>query len=105
MSPSATIHILGSGTPIPTTDRFGTSFAIKTENDLLMIDCGPSATWKLAKAGLNPCDVKALFLTHHHFDHNVDTPCLLLTRWNQSVGMLPADLLDPSMSTDFSSRF
>ncbi|WVW81141.1 hypothetical protein I302_103132 [Kwoniella bestiolae CBS 10118] len=50
-----------------------------------MIDCGPSATWKLSKAGLNPKDVNTLYLTHHHFDHNVDTPCFLLTRWDQNA--------------------
>src|SRR5699024_670192 len=30
-----------------------------------------------------------LFLTHHHFDHSVDLPCLLLTRWDQSIGAEP----------------
>ena len=88
-----TVHVLGSGCPTPTPDRFGTSFAIKTQNDLVMVDCGPSATWKLAKAGLNPRDVNSLFLTHHHFDHNVDMPCFLLTRWDQRVGILLLSLV------------
>jgi len=26
------------------------------------------------------------FFTHHHFDHDVDYPCFLLCRWDQSIG-------------------
>ena len=50
----ATIHILGAGTPTPTPDRFGSSFALEIDGDLIMIDCGPSATHKLVKAGYGP---------------------------------------------------
>ncbi|HEX9890306.1 MAG TPA: MBL fold metallo-hydrolase, partial [Nitriliruptorales bacterium] len=31
-------------------------------------------------------DVDHLFFTHHHFDHDADYPCFLLTRWDQSIG-------------------
>ena len=51
-----------------------------------MFDCGPAATHKLVKAGLLPTQVGYLFFTHHHFDHDVDYPCFLLTRWDQSTG-------------------
>jgi ribonuclease BN (tRNA processing enzyme) len=33
-----------------------------------------------------PTQVDYLFFTHHHFDHDVDYPCFLLTCWDQSVG-------------------
>lgn len=84
-SPTASIYILGSGCPTPTPDRYGTAFAVKTESDLILVDCGPATTWKIAKAGLNPRDFSTLLLSHHHFDHNVDTPCFILTRWDQNV--------------------
>jgi ribonuclease Z len=51
-----------------------------------MVDCGPAATHKLVKAGLWPTDVDYLFFTHHHFDHDIDFPCFLLCRWDQSSG-------------------
>ena len=50
-----------------------------------MFDCGPAATYKLAKAGLNPLQIEYLFFTHHHFDHNGDYACFLLCRWDQSI--------------------
>jgi ribonuclease Z len=51
-----------------------------------MFDCGPAATHKLVKAGLFPTQIDYLFFTHHHFDHDVDYPCFLLCRWDQSIG-------------------
>jgi ribonuclease BN (tRNA processing enzyme) len=82
----ARVHILGAGTPTPTPDRFGSAFAVEVGGEHLMFDCGPAATWKLVKAGLRPTQIDYLFFTHHHFDHDVDYPCFLLCRWDQSVG-------------------
>lgn len=39
--------------------------------------------------GLDPKQVHDVFLTHHHFDHNVDLPCFILSRWDQSIGDEP----------------
>jgi ribonuclease BN (tRNA processing enzyme) len=58
--------------------------------DYLMFDCGPAATHKLVKMGLSPTQIDYLFLSHHHYDHSVDYPCFLLTRWNLSIGQEPS---------------
>lgn len=80
------VHVLSSGTPTPTAERFGSAYVVETDGDLVMFDCGPAATHKLVKAGLWPTDVNHVFFTHHHFDHDVDFPCFLLCRWDQSIG-------------------
>jgi ribonuclease Z len=82
----AKIYLLGTGTPTPTPDRFGSSHVIQVAGEHLMFDCGPAATHKLVKAGLWPTQIDYLFFSHHHFDHDVDYPCFLLCRWDQSVG-------------------
>ena len=82
----ARIHVLGAGTPTPTPDRFGSSFVVEVAGEQLMVDCGPATTHKLVKAGLWPTNIDYLFFTHHHFDHDVDYPCFLLCRWDQSIG-------------------
>jgi ribonuclease Z len=82
----ATIHVLGAGTPTPTPTRFGSSYVVRTGDEQIMVDCGPAATHKLVKAGLWPTEIDYLFFTHHHFDHDVDYPCFLLCRWDQSIG-------------------
>ena len=82
----ARVFVLGAGTPTPTPDRYGSSFVLQLGDEHIMFDCGPAATHKLVKAGLLPTQVGYLFFTHHHFDHDVDYPCFLLTRWDQSTG-------------------
>jgi len=82
----ARVFILGAGTPTPTAHRFGSSHVLQLGNEYIMFDCGPATTYKLVKAGLFPTQIDYLFFTHHHFDHDVDYPCFLLTRWDQSSG-------------------
>jgi ribonuclease BN (tRNA processing enzyme) len=82
----AKIHILGAGTPTPTPTRFGTAFVVEVAGEQVMVDCGPATTYKLVKAGLWPTEIDYIFFTHHHFDHDVDYPCFLLCRWDQSIG-------------------
>jgi ribonuclease Z len=82
----AQVFVLGAGTPTPTPARWGSAFAVAVAGDYLMFDCGPAATHKLVKAGILPTRVDYLFFTHHHFDHDVDYPCFLLSRWDQSIG-------------------
>lgn len=80
------IHILGCGTPVANGDRHGSSYVVQRGDDYIMFDCGPSTTTKLAKMGIRPSWIDHLIFTHHHFDHNVDYPCFLLTRWEESIG-------------------
>jgi ribonuclease BN (tRNA processing enzyme) len=80
------LFLVGAGTPVPTSARFGTCQVLVVADDHLMFDCGPAATHKLVKMGLSPIQIDHLFLSHHHYDHNVDYACFLLTRWNLSIG-------------------
>ncbi|MFQ5874524.1 MAG: MBL fold metallo-hydrolase [Dehalococcoidia bacterium] len=80
------VTVLGAGTPTPTPARFGSSYVAQVGDEQIMVDCGPAATHKLVKAGFWPTSIDYLFFTHHHFDHDVDYPCFLLCRWDQSIG-------------------
>ncbi len=80
------IYFLGTGTPTPNPQKFGTSEVLKIDDDYLMFDCGPATTHKLVKAGLSPTQINYLFFTHYHYDHNADYPCFLLCRWNLGHG-------------------
>lgn len=86
MSETYALYLLGSGTPTPTRARFGTAYVLQIGQEFLLFDCGPATTHKLVGSGLWPTQIDYLFLTHHHFDHNVDLPCFLLCRWDQSTG-------------------
>jgi ribonuclease BN (tRNA processing enzyme) len=54
-------------------------------DEYLMFDCGPAATYKMVRMGITPMQIDHLFFTHHHFDHDVDYPCFLLTRWDSGA--------------------
>ncbi len=80
------LHVIGSGCPDPRAERFGSAFVLGTNDERILVDCGPGTTYKVARMGLHPLQVGHLFLTHHHSDHNADVPCFLLTWWDQSAG-------------------
>ena len=48
----AKVFILGAGTPTPTPHRRGSAFAVEVGGEILMVDCGPAATFKLVKMGI-----------------------------------------------------
>ena len=80
------LHVLGSGTPQPNKERWGSGFIVESENELLMFDCGPASTYKMIQMDIDPRKVTSLFFTHHHSDHDLDYPTFLLTRWETSLG-------------------
>lgn len=77
------LTIIGAGTPTPGAERFGSAYVVVVGAQRLLFDCGPATTHKLARAGINVQDIHHVFFTHHHFDHNADYPCFLLSRWDQ----------------------
>ena len=80
------LNILCSGNPYPWPWGYGSSYVLQVGEERLMFDCGPAATDKMVKMGMMPYDIDHLFFTHHHFDHDVDYPCFLLTRWDSGSG-------------------
>lgn len=83
------LHVLGSGCPQPTRDRYGSAFLLEVGPDTVMFDCGPGTTYKMGLMGIPTTTVHHLFLTHLHFDHNGGVPSFALTRWDQDPGTAP----------------
>ena len=78
------VTLLGTGTPIPVSDRFGPSTLVEAGDQKLLIDAGRGATIRLHQLGVPIGRLDALFLTHYHSDHTVGIPDLWLTGWLQS---------------------
>lgn len=76
-----TVTITGSGCPIPDPDRAGPGVLVRFGAVSLQFDVGRSTVQRLAAAGVRPGELTAVFLTHHHSDHMVGLPDLVLTRW------------------------
>ncbi|NUL45794.1 MBL fold metallo-hydrolase [Cellulosimicrobium funkei] len=78
---STTVTLTGTGAPRPVPGRAGAGTLIQHAGEAVQIDAGRSTVLRLAEAGVQPNEVSALFLTHHHSDHVVDVPDLLISRW------------------------
>lgn len=58
----------------PSKQRLRASIAIKDGKKWVLIDCGPDFRQQLTREGLTTKDVKAIFITHGHFDHVTGLP-------------------------------
>jgi ribonuclease BN (tRNA processing enzyme) len=99
------LHVLGSGTPQPNKERWGSGFIVELKDELLMFDCGPASTYKMIQMDLDPRKVGSLFFTHHHSDHDLDYPTFLLTRWETSIGQeLELEIFGPPPTVKFTEK-
>jgi ribonuclease BN (tRNA processing enzyme) len=98
------IHLLGSGMPMADAHRHGSSYVVELGDRYIMFDCGPATTHKLVRAGIRPTSVDHLFFTHHHFDHNVDYPCFLLTRWDEVTAERELQVFGPTLTEQLTHR-
>ena len=82
-SPSGviTVTLLGTGTPFPNAERFGSAILVQAGGEKLLFDCGRGAVIRLSQAGTPANEIDALFFTHLHSDHTVGMLDLWLTGW------------------------
>jgi ribonuclease BN (tRNA processing enzyme) len=82
-TPAATrLILLGTGGgPRPKVDNSASAQAIIVDGVLYVVDCGDGVARQLVLAGLSLPNLRHVFITHHHSDHNADYGNLLLLSW------------------------
>jgi ribonuclease Z len=75
------VTLLGTGTPFPSAERFGSAILVEVAGKRLLFDCGRGVVIRLTQVGTSPKDMDGLFLTHLHSDHVVGIPDLWLSGW------------------------
>ncbi|HVG17499.1 MAG TPA: ribonuclease Z [Blastocatellia bacterium] len=60
---------LGTSSGKPTLKRNVSALAVAREGEWLLFDCGEGTQTQIARAGLNPSRLSAIFITHLHGDH------------------------------------
>jgi len=83
------VLLLGTGTPAPSLRRQSSGYLFDTGRDVIVIDHGPGAHHRLLEAGYKATDVTHLFFTHYHYDHVMDYPRMVLTRWDHGDRQTP----------------
>ena len=72
------VTFVGTGSAMPPRERGNTTFTVRTENLLFLADAGPSVFGDLQRAGIEPSQIDAIFLSHGHADHILGFPQLAL---------------------------
>jgi ribonuclease BN (tRNA processing enzyme) len=83
------ITLLGTGNPAPSLKRMGPGYMVSVAGDVILFDHGPGSHHRLLETGTKATDVTHVFFSHLHYDHCVDFPRLLLTRWDHGAGHIP----------------
>lgn len=89
------VTLLGTGTPVPSTERKGSGYLIEVAGLALLFDAGPGVAQRLLEAGRQPTDLTHLVFSHYHFDHTLDYATLVLTRWDQGPGLPELEVFGP----------
>jgi ribonuclease Z len=79
------VTLLGTGSPVPSPDRFGNSTLIEVAGQRLIVDMGRGNTMRLFQKKIPFGTITAHFLTHLHSDHVNGLSDLWLSGWIQTA--------------------
>jgi ribonuclease BN (tRNA processing enzyme) len=97
--------LLGTaGGPTPKPNRAAPASAITVNGSTYVIDCGNGVARQLVLAGIKLSSLKAVFVTHHHSDHNADYGNLLWLAWAADLATR-VDTYGPSPLTRMTKQF
>ncbi|MCC5918849.1 MAG: ribonuclease Z [Cryomorphaceae bacterium] len=65
----ATLHILGTSSAVPTSNRFPSSQLLDFGGELMLIDCGEGCQMQMRKQGIGFGRIRQIFISHAHGDH------------------------------------
>ena len=71
--------------PVPGRSRKMTSHLMLSNGAAYVLDCGLGVTDRFAETGVAFSALRSIFITHHHFDHNVEYGPLLSIGWVQGM--------------------
>lgn len=80
---STELVLLGTaGGPMPRSDRHAPAQVLLVDGVAYLIDCGNGVAQQLWRADVPFPSLRAVFVTHHHSDHNADVGNLFLLAWS-----------------------
>lgn len=86
VEPSTRVILLGTASgPIPRKERSQPANLLIVDGRPYLIDAGNGVSRQLAHVGLAPSDIRTVFITHHHIDHNADMGALMSFAWLEDV--------------------
>ena len=89
------LHILGCGDAFGSGGRNQSGYLVEAENRLLLLDCGPTTLLAMKRAGLDPCALEAVVISHLHGDHFGGLPFFFIEYQYRSPRMEPLTIAGP----------
>ena len=77
------VTLLGTGSPEPAMDRFGSATLVEAGGQQFLFDAGRGVSQRLWDMNVRLGSLTNVFLTHLHSDHTVGLPDVWLTGWLQ----------------------
>lgn len=92
---TATITLLGTGSPIPDPNRAGPATLVQSGGEQYVVDAGRGVLMRLTAAGVQANQLTAVLLTHLHSDHITDLNDLITTMWVTTLEPTPLRIVGP----------
>ncbi len=73
------IKFLGTGNAVPTKLRNHSAILLSYKDENILVDCGEGTQRQFRIAGLSPCKITRILITHWHGDHILGLPGLIQT--------------------------
>ena len=104
-APETRLILLGTGGgPRPRTASSSPAQVVVANNSAYVVDCGNGVARQLVFAGVPLRQLRHVFVTHHHSDHNADYGNLLLLSWTAGL-RTPVDCWGPPPLTRMTDLF
>ncbi|WP_027362961.1 MBL fold metallo-hydrolase [Desulfospira joergensenii] len=76
------VNILGSGTCVPSLERYPCSILVRRDEMQILVDAGPGTMGQLLKLGVHIDDIDMILLSHFHLDHCAEVaPIIFATKY------------------------
>jgi ribonuclease BN (tRNA processing enzyme) len=89
------LYILGCGDAFGSGGRNQSGYLFQASDRLFLLDCGPTTLLAMKRAGLDPRQLDAVFLSHLHGDHCAGLPFFFIEYLYRSPRRRPLQIAGP----------
>ena len=75
------LTFLGTSKAVPNNEHQNSHFVVKSNDRVILVDCGVNPLVRLGQIGVDPIGVTDLIITHFHPDHVSGFPLFLMDLW------------------------